>query len=413
MKINLDRIKTDIAYVSTISATKGFGCTRFSYSKEDQEAREYFLKEFEKTDAVVEVDGVGNIRAKIAGTDPSKAAVWVGSHIDTVQNGGVFDGLVGSACALEILRVIKEEGYIFERSVEAILFAEEEGSNFGATMLGSKWLAGKYTRDDLDLLKNDKGETAYQVIKKFGLDPVFRDSLSLKKGEVSAMLELHIEQGQVLEDSHNQVGIVNGIFGMKNLRVTLNGVGNHAGATPMHCRRDPMVIAGKIICEVENIVTNMKSETLVATVGKIISTPNASNVISSQVVLYIDLRDINLSMIELTASKIRELVEKEAADRKIVVEIQEVASSSPVLLSKEIHGLIGQIATEKNIKYKNMFSGAVHDCAQLASITEVGLIFVPSINGRSHVPEENTRFEDIEAGGNLLLETVIRLARKA
>lgn len=412
MKINLERIKTDIEYVSQISATKGFGCTRLSYSKEDQEVRAYFMKEFEKTGAVVEVDGVGNIRAKIEGTDSDKGVVLVGSHIDTVRNGGAFDGLLGSVCALEILRVIKEERLIFPRGVEAILFAEEEGSNFGSTMLGSKWLAGKYATDDLNLLKNDVGETAYQVIEKFGLNPASDNGIPFKPEEVYAMLELHIEQGQVLENSQHQVGIVKGIFGMKNIRVTLNGVGNHAGASPMKGRKDPMIIAGKIICEVENIVKDMKSDTLVATVGKLTSTPNASNVIASQVVLYIDIRDIDLNAIELTVNKIRKFVEKEAADRNILSEIVEVASSMPAFLSKDIHELIGQIGTEKGLKYMNMFSGAVHDCAQLTEMTEVGLIFVPSIKGRSHVPEENTKFEDIEVGGNLLLETVVRLAER-
>jgi len=412
MKINIDRIKKDIEYVSNISATKNFGCTRFSYSKEDKEAREYLLQEFMKIGATVQVDGVGNIRARISGASKDKPIILVGSHIDTVMNGGAFDGLLGTVCALEILRVMKENELVFERGIEAIIFAEEEGSNFGATMLGSKCITGKYHKDDLISLKNDSGKTAYQVIKNFGFDPDSMKSMLLNLNEIYAMLELHIEQGQILDDSKNEIGIVNGIYGMKNVRVTLNGVGNHAGATPMFCRKDPMVVAGKIICEVENIVNKIHNETLVATVGKIFSIPNASNVISSQVVMYIDIRDINDETIDLTLNKVKKYIKKVANNRNILFEIEVVSSSKPVILSKEINDLFESIAKEKNIKYLNMYSGAVHDCAQLTGISEVGLIFVPSIKGRSHVPEENTTYEDIEIGGNLLLEAVVQLAKR-
>lgn len=410
--MDINRIKKDIEYISSISATKGFGCTRFSYSEEDRQVREFFQTEFKKLPVEVLVDGAGNIRALMKGSDADAPRVLVGSHIDTVKNGGKFDGLLGVVCGLEVLRYCHENQLSFPCGIELIVFAEEEGSNFGSTMMGSKYATGGYTKDDLRKLKNDENRSALEVIADFGLSSGTGDVDLLKMKEYKAMLEMHIEQGQVLDSEGCPLGIVQGIFGMKNIKIILEGLGNHAGATPMRFRRDPMVLAGKIIAEIEKLVIKRRSDSLVATVGKILAFPNASNVIASRIEMYVDLRDIEEVEMEELLHCIREYVSKESAAREIFWKMEEIASSKPVYLSREIGQMMENICRQDHLEYRTMYSGAVHDCAMLADYIPVGMIFVPSINGRSHVPEEDTSYRDIKTGADLLCKTIMELAGK-
>lgn len=398
----------DIRTISSLRPEESVGCTRFSFSEEDRYAREYVIREMIGAGAKVWTDSVGNIHGRIAGTEKEKSRVLVGSHLDTVRNGGPLDGLLGVAAGLEILRVFQEEKIKPVRDFEVIAFSEEEGSNFGATMLGSKCLTGKAGREELKRLKNDEGISAYEVMKKFGLNP---DSISedlLKPEDYHAMVELHIEQGQILESSGASLGIVEGIFGMTNLQITLKGIGNHAGATPMGLRRDPMAAAGRIIGSIPEWVNQIGSLQLVATVGKIQAYPNASNVIPEKVTFTVDIRDMEAEHIGKMESRIRE--ELEALEKEgIQTEMETIATSPAVSLSQKIRDNLKEEAVAMGISNRNMYSGAVHDCAMFTDMTKVGLLFVPSIGGRSHVPEEDTKETDIGAGISVLLKAVYRL----
>ena len=398
----------DIRTISSLRPEESVGCTRFSFSEEDRYAREYVIREMIGAGAKVWTDSVGNIHGRIAGTEKEKSRVLVGSHLDTVRNGGPLDGLLGVAAGLEILRVFQEEKIKPVRDFEVIAFSEEEGSNFGATMLGSKCLTGKAGREELKRLKNDEGISAYEVMKKFGLNP---DSISedlLKPEDYHAMVELHIEQGQILESSGASLGIVEGIFGMTNLQITLKGIGNHAGATPMGLRRDPMAAAGRIIGSIPEWVNQIGSLQLVATVGKIQAYPNASNVIPEKVTFTVDIRDMEAEHIGKMESRIRE--ELEALEKEgIQTEMETIATSPAVSLSQKIRDILKEEAVAMGISNRNMYSGAVHDCAMFTDMTKVGLLFVPSIGGRSHVPEEDTKETDIGAGISVLLKAVYRL----
>lgn len=408
MKINIQRVMEDIRTIASIRPEGSEGCTRFSYSEEDRHAREYVIREMTGAGAEVWTDSVGNIHGRIAGKDKEKSRVLVGSHLDTVRNGGPLDGLLGVAAGIEILRVFQEEKIKPVRDLEVIAFSEEEGSNFGATMLGSKCLTGKAGLEELKRLKNDEGITAYEVMKKFGLNP---DSIGAdlpQPEDYHAMIELHIEQGQVLESYGASLGIVEGIFGMTNLHIMLKGIGNHAGATPMALRRDPMAAAGKIIGKIPEWVNQIGSNQLVATVGKIQAYPNASNVIPEKVTFTVDIRDMEAGFIGKMESRIREelgVLEKEG----IQTEMETIATSPAVCLSPDISDILKEEAVAMGISNRNMYSGAVHDCAMFAEMTKVGLLFVPSIGGRSHVPEEDTKEGDIGAGISVLLKAVFRL----
>ena len=409
MESCIERIKNDIENITKITATPNMGCTRFSYGKEDREVREYLTKEMKILGLSINVDGVGNIRAKYMDNNEDKPSIMIGSHIDTVSNGGKFDGLTGVVTALEVIRIIKENNIKLENPIELIIFAEEEGSNFGTTMVGSKFLSGAYKLEYLKRLKNDEGITAYDIMKDFGLDVDNVENEVLKKEEAKAMVELHIEQGGILHSENISIGIVQAIVGMKTYRVSLEGVSNHAGSTPMYLRKDPMVGSAEIITYMEKVAKEKALKDTVATVGKIHCQPNGSNVIPGQVEFNVDIRDVETEGIEIVAKELINKTKEIANKRGLKYSIDLVGESDCVKLSSKVINAIEETAIENKYVYKEMNSGAVHDSAMLTGITNVGMIFVPSIDGLSHCPQEETKFEDIKLGCDLLLGTVIKL----
>ncbi|CCQ96534.1 N-carbamoyl-L-amino-acid hydrolase [[Clostridium] ultunense Esp] len=412
MESCIRRIENDIENITKITATPQMGCTRFSYSKEDKQVREYLLKELEGLRLKIKIDGVGNIRAKYVDGNEDKPSIMFGSHIDTVANGGKFDGLTGVISALEVMRVIKENNLSLKNPVELIIFAEEEGSNFGITMLGSKVLTGKYGLEDLKKIENDEGISSYEIMRNFGLDVENIGNDVLKKDEVKAMIELHVEQGGILDSEKIPIGIVKAIAGMKTYKVSLKGVSNHAGSTPMDLRNDPMVGASEIVTYLEKVAKEKGLPSTVATVGKIHCQPNMPNVISGEVDFYVDIRDVEADGVETVVKELEKKTEEIVLKRGLKAQIELVGESDSVRLSTKVIEAIEKSALEKGFEYKIMNSGAVHDSAMLTELTEVGMIFVPSINGRSHCPEELTDLQDIKLGCDLLLNTVIRLANE-
>jgi allantoate deiminase len=408
--VNLERIKRDIEAIAMFNATPGNGVTRFSYSQQDKQARDYLMSEIKKLGLKTEIDAVGNIRARLEGSNVDGRAVMIGSHIDSVRNGGKFDGIVGVIGALEVIRVIKEQGIKTKSPIELVIFAEEEGSNFGSTLVGSKFMVGRYTVDDLKRLKSSDGKTAYQVIKEFGLDIDDYSGAGFKPGEIKCMIELHIEQSVVLDNANLSIGIVEAIAGMKTLRIVFRGVANHAGATPMGLRQDPMAAAGEAIVLIEKLAKEKAYPSTVATVGRISCLPNVPNVIPGAVAFSVDVRDVKPEGIDIVVSELEKEIKLIAKTRGLDYEFEMIGQSEPVILSADVVQAIEDSVKEKGYSYMRMNSGAVHDACMLADIVPVGMIFVPSINGRSHVPEEYTRYEDIEKGCDVLLGTVIKMA---
>ena len=254
----------------------------------------------------VKVDGVGNIRARWQGKDPEKPSIMIGSHLDTVLHGGKFDGVLGVVAALGVVRVLNEQQVRLEVPVEIIVFAEEEGSNFGSVCAGSKALTGRYSIQDLKRIKNPEGLSMYQAAEKFGLKPERLSRELLRPDEVQAMLELHIEQGGVLDSLKIPIGIVEAIAGSKWLRVEIEGIPNHAGATPMGMRKDPMTAAAQIIAEIDKIVREKAFATTVGTVGKFDCQPNIPNCIPEKVIFIVDLRDVILWVLLLLRGRLRQ-----------------------------------------------------------------------------------------------------------
>lgn len=411
MEINLSRLMNDFENIVGFTSTPGNGCTRFSYSKEDRRVREYLFARMEELGMDVKVDAIGNIRATY-GKELNRPSIMIGSHHDTVKNGGKYDGLTGVLAALEIIRVLKEEKAELQQPIELVSFAEEEGSNFGITMLGSKVFAGKYSLEELKTIKNAEGKSVYETAKDFGfeIDQAERDIL--QRGEIDAMIELHIEQGQILESQQKSIGIVQAIAGMRTYKVTIEGDSNHAGTTPMDLRSDPMAGAAEIISQIRKTAKNDVLQSTVATVGKIECRPNIPNVIPQEVEFYVDIRDVEAKGVEIVSGKLAQKVKEVSDEHSLKCTIELVGESRTVKLSSRLIEKIEETAIEKRFDYLKLNSGAVHDTAMLSGLTDIGMIFIPSKGGKSHCPEEYTSEKDLKAGCDLLLNVVRKLACK-
>lgn len=409
LETNILRIKTDIIQLAQFNATPENGVTRFSFSTEDKKARDYLINAFNEFGLQVVVDPVGNIRARLPGIEPNAPAVMTGSHIDTVLHGGMFDGTVGVVGALEVVRVLVENRIRTKHPIEVVIFSEEEGSNFGSTLAGSKSMTGKYNIENLKKIKSDSGVSMYEMAKKIHADADRMSEFVIRPGDVKAMIELHVEQGAVLDTESMPIGIVEAIAGMKTFQIEVVGLSNHAGATPMHLRRDPLQAAAKMICAIDRIIKEKANATTVATVGKILCYPNVSNVIPERVVFTLDIRDVDFNGIMMSIEALKKRFASISATQKVKINIDLIAENDAIKLSHHVIDVIEKCALDMAIPYKRMNSGAVHDASLLADITNVGMIFIPSIDGRSHVPEEKTDFSDIKIGCDLLLRSILML----
>lgn len=423
MKINGDRMLSDMKALREITDTPGAGVTRFSYSQKDQEARAYITRTAESAGFTVRTDAIGNMFIRFAETarqtgegtsatvknvyDGTKRIV-VGSHIDTVRNGGWLDGVYGVVAGLETMRTLSEDGTA-ALPLELVIFAEEEGSNFGSTMTGSKFITGIYGEEELDKLQNDQGVSLREMLQRCGFPEYKRKEMVWDFEQVRAMLELHIEQGPVLERKGLSIGIVDVVYGMSVLEVTLKGVGNHAGATPMIDRRDALTAAAVCIGEAERIAKEDPERITVATVGKISVLPNCSNVIPEEVVFTVEVRDKNEEKIHRTMDEIRDAIVSIAKQRGVRCETRRLAYSVPVKMDKRIIERIEELASRKGLSYTIMSSGAVHDTCLIAAHAPGGMIFVSSKGGRSHVPFEDTDEKDLVLGAQLLLDTILTI----
>lgn len=410
MKVDIDRIQSRIEAIAKFTATPGKGATRLSYSPEYRQACDFLLTESGKIGLQGRLDAIGNIRFRLEGRNPDAPTVLVASHVDTVIQGGNFDGVLGVVLGLEILDILIRNDVRPENSIELISFVEEEGVSFGCPTLGSKALCGEFRIEDLRNLRAENGESVFDRASAFGLEPEKLSADQFQPKSLKAMLEVHIEQSPLLEAEGIPVGIVETVAGSEVHRIQLDGVANHAGTTPMDHRHDALIAAAEIILVTEQEAAQSGRPTTVATVGCIHCEPNATNVIPGRVDLTLDVRDVKQADIETTVTKIMEGAGAVATTRGVKLNGQRSGSSPPRPLSDAISKNIASIADDMGIAYRWMNGGALHDAATMAGITDVGLLFVPSRAGLSHTPEEWTNYADIEPGANLLLATVCDLA---
>lgn len=410
MKINVERVMSDLEILNTFNTTPENGCTRFSFTIEETRAKEYIIGEMKAIGMDVWFDGVGNLHGLLKGSGENKKIVMSGSHIDTVVNGGKYDGNLGVVGALEVARTLSKNEVKRYHDYQVSIFIEEEGPHFGTNLIGSKAFCKHFSAAQSKKLKDSNGNTMYEIMKEAGYNPEDIDTISFDPSRYKAMIELHIEQGRVLDSEKKSIGIVKGIVGLKWLKVMIKGESNHAGATPMRYRLDPVVDGCKLISNIPNIVKSMDDDSIVATVGKIELFPNQTNIIPKFLEFTIDLRGINeenlLTVIDIIESQLDEL-----KDKGFYCEIEQIAEAKAVKSDLEILDIIEDSIKSKGYSFTNLYSGANHDTSILGEYIPSAMLFVPSVNGRSHCKEEFTTKADIKVGCQVLYDTICKLIK--
>ena len=411
--IDAKRFERNFNAISEFGALKGGGLTRLAFSKEDLEAREFLINLIEKNGFKLKIDNVGNIYAIYDdGCEADAKPVCVGSHIDSVPNGGFYDGTLGVMAGLEALTAIKEAGIKLKRPLWLINFSCEESSRFKTATIGSKIISGKLSQQRLHELKDEDGISLFEAMSAAGFKPQNLDEAILKENSLHAYLELHIEQGPVLERSAISVGVVSGIAAPIRFEITIHGKADHSGATPMNMRSDALLAASHIIIAANEFAKNKK--TAVATVGYVHAKPGVLNVVPGEARLGVDLRDIDKASLNELNLDIRNFVAWLLSyDLNFSYEIRELSSDEPVKLSEHAINLLEDEAKKLGIKTLTLPSGAGHDAMNLTKLaSSVGMLFIPCVDGISHNIAEAINFKDAVAATKILTNALIRLSNE-
>jgi allantoate deiminase len=404
--IDGERLWRRVSDLGEIGKQQGGGVTRLSFTEEERAAKDLVATYMEEAGLSVYEDAVGNLFGRREGNNPHSPTVLIGSHLDSVHNGGDFDGPLGVLAGIEVLQTMEEQGVETEHPIEVVAFTDEEGSRFSFGMIGSRALAGKLALRDLETREDKDGLSVAEAMRASGLDPE-------KIGEaartaVKAYVELHIEQGTVLESEDLPVGVVTGIAGPVWLRFLLEGVTGHAGATPMNLRRDALATAAEIMVLIE--AEAAKTGTTVGTVGQLDLEPGGINIIPGTVRFSLDLRDIDEGVRDRAERRIMNGAEEICRRRGVRLEVETLQRLAPAPCSELVRGAVERACERLGIRVHALSSGAGHDGMQLADHLPTGMIFVRSKNGVSHNPCEWSSQEDCTAGAEVLYLTVLDLA---
>lgn len=406
LRVNGQRIESRIVELSKFGQDSYGHGYRVAYTKGDIEGRAWFIDLMKKAGLDVTIDAGGNINGKRKGKNASLKPIAFGSHIDMVPDGGNYDGTLGSISALEVIEILNENKIVTNHPLEVIIFANEEGG-----LIGSRAIAGQLTAEGLKQV-SQSGLTMAEGILAIGGAPEGIQNCIRKRGDIHAFLELHIEQGGILETENLHIGVVEGIVGIMDCEVTIEGVANHAGTTPMNLRQDALLASSKLIIAVNEVIKSLPGNQ-VGTIGKITALPGAYNVVPGHVTLGLEIRDLSAEKIELLFVEIQKRAAAIAHDSKVKISFKREASEvKPALTDKHLQQKIDASAKALGLKTKFMQSGAGHDSQQMASLAPVAMIFVPSVGGISHSPKEFTKAADMANGANVLLQTILEVDKE-
>ena len=403
LKVDAGRLNGWLARFDAVGRTPG-GINRVAYSDADLSGRAFTLDLFRQSSLSPRVDTAGNIVARVDGTDAALPPILIGSHVDSVTDGGNYDGPVGSFAAIEVARSLREQNVRLRHSLEVVVWQNEEGGT-----IGSKLAIGELRDADLAATARS-GRSLREGIGLIGGDVARLREAVRRKGEVACYIELHIEQGGRLEQAGLQIGVVEGIVGLRWMEVTIDGMANHAGATPMDQRHDAMLAAAKFTVAVNDAITSEPGRQ-VATVGRITAIPNTTNVIPGQVVLTVDLRDLDVGKLARFKTRFEQLAREIGTATGTSFSFKTLVDSEPAMADPAVMGWIDASAAALGLTRQRMPSGAGHDAQEIARIAPMGMIFVPSIGGISHSPREFSKAEDIAHGANVLLNAVVAADR--
>lgn len=399
LRANGARVNAALARFDAVGRTAG-GINRVAYSEGDLAGRAFTLALYREAGLEPRIDAAGNIVARVEGTVRGLAPLVIGSHIDSVTDGGNFDGPLGSFGAIEVARSLREQRVRLRHPLEVVVWQNEEGGT-----VGSKTWARPSITSDLDKIARS-GKTIRDGIAVIGGDVSRLHEVARRRGEVAGYLELHIEQGGRLEAAGLQIGVVQGIVGLRWMEVTITGVSNHAGTTEMNRRQDAMLAAARFTVAVNETV-RAEPGRQVATVGRIVASPNTINVIPGEVKLTVDLRDLDVAKLERLKGRLEQLGREISSTTNTTFAFASLYGGEPALADPRMMDIVESSARALGLGTQRMPSGAGHDAQELARIGPMGMIFVPSVGGISHSPREFTKADDVINGVDVLLNAVV------
>jgi N-carbamoyl-L-amino-acid hydrolase len=402
LRVDGPRLTQWLVALARFGGTEDGGVARVAYGEADLEARGYVTELMRSAGLEVTVDLAGNLVGRRSGSVPDLAPLAFGSHIDSVPGGGRYDGPVGSLAAVEVVQTLEENGHHTRHPLEVVIFQNEEGG-----LVGSRALSGELSVEELERMTHS-GLTMREGIRRIGGDPGRLSSARRRPGHYAAFLELHIEQGRVLEAQGTDIGVVEGIVGINWWNVTIEGVANHAGTTPMDQRRDALLAASRFVEMVNRVVTATPGNQ-VGTVGKLEVSPGAPNVIPGRVAASLELRDLRTETMQALFAEIEREAHRIGEESGTSFTFTSSFSSSPAPTDPRVQQAVQTAANALGLSTRRIPSGAGHDTQSMARFAPAGMIFIPSVNGISHSPQEFSHPEDIENGANVLLHALLAL----
>ncbi len=410
MKSDVSRIKEQLLKLDSFNSTPDFGTTRVLFTNEELAARAYMKEEMKAIGMEVFEDGCANIFGVLKGENPDLAPVWTGSHIDTVLNAGMFDGMAGVVAGMEALRLINTTKGKTLRDLVLVIYTSEEPTRFKSSCLGSRAMAGELTWEECQTLKDDEGNTLADCLNCLGHDETEFNNVKKANNEVFAAVELHIEQNNILDRNQKKLGVVKAICAPSTFAVTVHGKQSHAGGTSMSERKDAYMAACEIALKLEEYAISLASEYTTGTVGKVNVVPGAENVIPGLVEFSIDIRDIDFDNKERLINNLKIFIESLEAKRGVKVELTSLNHDHPVVCNEVLRKCLDEACRNNGQEPMELISGAYHDSLLVGRFAPVAMLFVPSKDGISHSPKEWTDFEDIALGADVLADTIYKLA---
>jgi len=407
ISINLERLMRTIEISGEIGELSKGGICRLALTDEDKQMRDLFVEWMKMIDLEVRVDDFGNIYGRKEGEDSSAPAILIGSHLDTQPEGGRYDGILGVLTALEVLTTFHEQNKVFNNPIEIVNFTNEEGARFSPPLLGSGGLSEQFTKEFIYSRTDANKNTFEEELKRIGYQGCKKNRIN----NIGSYLELHIEQGPILERNGLDIGVVTGIQGMSWMEVKITGKSDHAGSTPMNMRTDALQIATKLIQKITDFVVEYDNKALI-TIGRFIAYPNSINSIPSEVIFSMDIRHSNDTIKEYLTNIVMEKLNVMACAENASIEINKIWNAESVDFSDCLIQTISKNAKDLGYSNQKIVSGAGHDAKYMNKLGLTSMIFVPSQGGKSHCQEEFTSKNSIEKGANLLLYTVCQLAKE-